>query len=58
MTAVDQRNDRITVRLASDTTEDFRMQDGLVFDVVHGDQVEITIESINGAKTVVDLRKE
>jgi len=59
VTSVDQRNDRITVRLTSDTTEDFRVQDGLVFDVVHnGDQVEITIESINGAKTVVDLRKE
>jgi len=59
VTAVDELNDRMTVRLTSDTTVDFRVQDGLVFDVVHnGDQVEITIESINGAKTVVDLRKE
>src|SRR5262249_27092568 len=27
--AVDERNDRITVRLKSDATEDFRVQDGL-----------------------------
>jgi hypothetical protein len=59
VTAVDERNDRITVRLTSDTTEDFRVQDGLVFDVVHnGDQVEITIENIDGAKAIVGLRKE
>ena len=32
ITAVDERNDRITVRLTLDTTEDFRVQDGLVFD--------------------------
>jgi hypothetical protein len=31
VTAVDERNDRMTVRLASNTTEDFRVQDGLVF---------------------------
>jgi Cu/Ag efflux protein CusF len=59
VTAVDERNDRITVRLTSDTTMDFRVQDGLVFDAVHsGDQVEITIESIDGAKTIVGLRKD
>jgi hypothetical protein len=59
VTAVDERNDRIIVRLTSDTTEDFRVQDGLVFDAVHnGDQVEITIENIDGAKTIVGLRKE
>jgi hypothetical protein len=57
--AVDQRNDRISVRLTSDATEDFRVQDGLVFDVVHnGDKVEIMIESIDGAKTMIGLRKE
>jgi protein-tyrosine-phosphatase len=59
VTAVDERNDRITVRLTSDSTEDFRVQDGLIFNAVHnGDQVEITIESIDGAKTIVGLRKE
>jgi hypothetical protein len=34
VTAVDERNDRITVRLRSDTTEVFRVQDGLVFNAV------------------------
>ena len=59
VTAVDERNDRITVRSRSDTTEDFKVQDGLIFNAVHnGDQVEITIESIDGAKTIVGLRKE
>jgi hypothetical protein len=57
--AVDEKNDRITVQLMSNATEDFRVQDGLIFNAVHGgDQVEITIESINGAKTIVALRKE
>ena len=56
---MDERNDRITVRLRSGTTEDFRVQDGLVFNAVHnGDPVEITIESIDGANTIVGLRKE
>ena len=59
VTAVYERNDRITVRLRSGTTEDFRVQDGLVFNAVHnGDPVEITIESIDGANTIVGLRKE
>jgi hypothetical protein len=59
VTAVDERNDRITVRLTSDATEDFRVQDGLVFNAVHnGDQVEITVENIDGAKTIVGLTKE
>ena len=59
VTAVDERKDRITVRSTSNTAEEFRVQDGLVFDVVHnGNQVEITIENIDGAKTIVGLRKE
>jgi hypothetical protein len=57
--AVDEKNDRLTVQLMSNATEDFRVQDGLIFNAVHGgDRVEITIESINGAKTIVALRKE
>ena len=56
---MDERNDRITVRLRSDTTEVFRVQDGLVFNAVHkGDQVELAVENIDGAKTIVGLRKE
>jgi protein-tyrosine-phosphatase len=56
---VDERNDRITVRLISDITEDFRVLDGLIFNAVHnGDKVELTVENIDGSKTVVGLRKE
>jgi protein-tyrosine-phosphatase len=59
VTAVDERSDRITVRLKSDTTEDFKVQDGLIFNAVHnGDQVKLTVENIDGAKTIVDLTKE
>ena len=57
ITAVDQSNDRITVRLASGAIADFKVQDGLIFNAVrYGDQVEITVENIEGAKTIVGLR--
>jgi hypothetical protein len=55
--AVDESNDRITVRLASGAVADFKVMDGLIFNAVrYGDQVEITVESIEGAKTIVGLR--
>ena len=54
ITAVDQSNDRITVRLSSGVVADFRVQDGLIFNAVRcGDQVEMTVESIEGAQTIV-----
>ena len=57
ITAVDESNDRITVRLPSGDVADFKVQDGLIFNAVrYGDQVEITVESIEGAKTIVGLR--
>ena len=57
--AQDQRSDRITVRLASQHDSDFKVQDGLIFNSVrNGDRVEITVEDIGGAKTVVGLKKE
>jgi Cu/Ag efflux protein CusF len=57
ITAVDQSNDRVTVRLASGAVTDFKVQDGLIFNAVrYGDQVEITVESIEGAETIVGLR--
>ena len=59
VTGIDERNDRITLRLAKDASTDFRVQDGLLFNAVHdGDQVEITVENIEGAKTIVGLKKE
>jgi protein-tyrosine-phosphatase len=59
VTGIDERNDRITLRLAKDASADFRVQDGLLFNAVRdGDRVEITVENIEGAKTIVGLREE
>jgi protein-tyrosine-phosphatase len=59
VTAVDERDDRITLRLASDVTTDVAVQDGLIFNSLHdGDRVEVQVENIGGVKTVVALRKE
>jgi protein-tyrosine-phosphatase len=59
VTGIDERNDRITLRNAEGASSDFRVQDALLFNAVHdGDQVEITVENISGAKTIVGLRKE
>jgi Cu/Ag efflux protein CusF len=59
VTAIDERNDRITLHLAKDASSDFRVHDALMFDAVRdGDQVEITVEDIDGAKTIVGLKKE
>jgi protein-tyrosine-phosphatase len=58
ITTVDEGGDRITMRLASDTDGDFKVQDGLIFNAVHaGDRVEITVEMVKGAKTIVGLKK-
>ena len=57
--SVNQGNDTIEIRLSPDKTEQFRVQDGLVFNSVrYGDQVEITVQNIAGAQTIVGLRKE
>jgi Cu/Ag efflux protein CusF len=56
--AMDERGDRITVRIDSAGDSDFKVQDGLVFNAIHnGDRVEITVENIGGAKTIVGLKK-
>ncbi len=56
---MDQRNDQITIRLTPVATADFKVQDGLLFDSVrYGDEVELTVETIDGKKTIVGLRKE
>jgi Cu/Ag efflux protein CusF len=60
---VDEGNDKITVRLTSagtagDVTGDFKVQDGLIFNAVrYGDEVEFTVETIMGARTIVALWK-
>jgi protein-tyrosine-phosphatase len=60
--SVDERNDTISVRLQSSPTgaaQDFRVQDGLVFDAVRfGDKVAFTAESLEGTRTITRLTKE
>jgi hypothetical protein len=57
--SINQHSDMIEIRLSPDKAEQFRVQDGLVFNSVrYGDQVEITVQNIAGAKTIVGLRKE
>jgi Cu/Ag efflux protein CusF len=57
--SVDQGNDAIKIRLPTETTEQFKVQDGLIFNAVrYGDQVEVTIQKIAGAKTIVGLSKK
>jgi arsenate reductase (thioredoxin) len=59
VTAVDERNDQIALRLSNGSIEALKVQDGLVFNAVRfGDQVEVTVESIDGARTIVALKKE
>ncbi len=64
---VDEANGKITIQLTSDgtvgssagNTDDFRVQDGLVFNALQpGDKVAFTAETINGAKTIIKLQKE
>jgi protein-tyrosine-phosphatase len=59
VTGIDERNDRVTLRLAKEASSEFKVQDALVFNAVRdGDRVEITVENIEGARTIVALRKE
>jgi arsenate reductase (thioredoxin) len=58
VTAIEERRDRMTVWLDSDVSGSFKVQDGLVFNAVQGgERVEITVEVIGGAKTIVGLKK-
>ena len=59
VTTVDERHDRITLHLKSDATVDLKVQDGLIFNSVRdGEDVEVTVENIDGARTIVALQKE
>jgi protein-tyrosine-phosphatase len=59
VTGIDESNDRVTLRLAKEASGDFKVQDALVFNAVRdGDRVKITVENIEGARTIVALRKE
>jgi hypothetical protein len=56
----DERNDTLTIQLSSTgTSGDFKVQDGLLFNSVrYGDPVEITVETIDGARTITGLKKK
>ncbi|WGS02096.1 hypothetical protein MTX26_15295 [Bradyrhizobium sp. ISRA443] len=57
--SVDEGNDTIRIRLSPDRTEPFKVQDGLLFNAVRfGDPVEIAVQDISGARTIVGLAKE
>ncbi|WGS23558.1 MULTISPECIES: hypothetical protein [unclassified Bradyrhizobium] len=57
--SVDEGNDTIRIRLSPDKTEPFQVQDGLLFNAVRfGDLVEISVQDISGAPTIVGLSKE
>jgi protein-tyrosine-phosphatase len=64
VTATDEGSDQITLQLPNDDSEDFRIesfkiQDGLIFNAIrYGDRIEVTVESIDGARTIVALKKE
>jgi hypothetical protein len=47
------------IAFAPDGTANLKVRDGLLFNAVrHGDQVEVTVENIDGAKAIVGLIKE
>ena len=57
--SVDQGRNTIEIRLSQDRDEFFKVQDGLIFDAVRfGDPVEIAVQTISGARTIVRLFKE
>jgi hypothetical protein len=58
--SANERNDTLSIQLRSDgKTGDFKVQDGLIFNSVqYGDPVEITIETIDGARTIIGLKKQ
>jgi hypothetical protein len=56
ITSVDQQSDSISVRVSPRATEQFRVQDGLLFDAVRfGDVVDVSVQSIDGVRTIIGL---
>jgi Cu/Ag efflux protein CusF len=62
--SVNEQTDAITVRLSGTssgggTTSEFKVQDGLLFNAIrYGDQIEFSVEKINGTNTIVWLQKD
>jgi hypothetical protein len=54
--SVDERRDTIKIQRSQAKTEELKVQDGLLFGAVrYGDHVEVSVENIDGAKTIVGL---
>jgi hypothetical protein len=58
--STNERSDTLTIQIASTgASGDFKVQDGLIFNSVrYGDPVEITVETIDGVKTIVALTRQ
>ncbi|HVX76307.1 MAG TPA: hypothetical protein VHB49_09275 [Bradyrhizobium sp.] len=57
--SVNESNDTIKIRRSPEATEELKLQDGLLLDAVrYGDHVEVIVEDINGAQTIVGLIRE
>lgn len=56
--SVDESKDTIKIQRSPEITEELKVQDGLLFSAVrYGDPVQVTVENINGARTIVGLIK-
>jgi hypothetical protein len=56
--SVDEQGDTIKIQRSEAKTEELKVQDGLLFGAVrYGDHVEVSVENIDGAKTIVGLVK-
>ena len=56
--SVDERSDTIKIQRSPQMAEELKVQDGLLFSAVrYGDPVQVTVENINGARTITGLMK-
>lgn len=56
--SVDESKDTIKIQRSPETAEELKVQDGLLFSAVrYGDPVQVTVENINGARTITGLVK-
>ena len=56
--SVDESKDTIKIQRSPQTTEELKVQDGLLFSAVrYGNPVQVTVENINGARTITGLVK-
>lgn len=57
--SIDERNDKVTVRLPSDETTDLKVEDGLLFNALrYGDAVQMTVRTVGNSKEIVSVIRE